>query len=152
MIKSEIYLETLLETLNLSRRLADVKSCCTTAMTSRGRFTRRPMTRKWCPWSRVPRRRGACQVVCCLLLVNSFSRMITHFVIHSILRDWRRKKTDQDLPPYNGFGSEEDSKTSCNGLEPRPPQRDFYKFMNRDRYISVRMRGAVRPSFGTIHK
>ena len=68
------------------------------------------------------------------MLVNSFSRLITHFM----LRDWRRKKADQDLPPYNGFGSEEDSKTSCNGLEPRPPQRDFYKFMNRDRYPSER--------------
>ena len=68
------------------------------------------------------------------MLVNSFSLVITHFM----LRDWRRKKADQDLPPYNGFGSEEDSKTSCNGLEPRPPQRDFYKFMNRDRYPSER--------------
>ena len=89
-----------------------------------------------------------CGSSCVLLVACKFA----HFVIHSMLRDWRRKKTDQDLPPYNGFGSEEDSKTSCNGLEPRPPQRDFYKFMNRDRYISVRMRDAVRPSFGTIQK
>ena len=59
--------------------------------------------------------------------------MVSHCA-SSISRDWRRKKADQDLPPYNGFGSEEDSKTSCNGLEPRPPQRDFHKFMNRDRY------------------
>jgi hypothetical protein len=49
------------------------------------------------------------------------------------LPDPRRKKYQLDFPPYNGFGTEEDSKTSCNGLEPRPPQRDFYKFMNRDR-------------------
>ena len=61
-----------------------------------------------------------------------------HSFYDKMLRDWRRKKADQDLPPYNGFGSEEDSKTSCNGLEPRPPQRDFYKFMNRDRYIHIR--------------
>ena len=71
-----------------------------------------------------------CKKVC---LVNN--------CINSIFRDWRRKKYDQDFPPYNGFGSEEDSKTSCNGLEPRPPQRDFYKFMNRDRY--PKMTGSV---------
>ncbi len=44
-----------------------------------------------------------------------------------------RRNKGKQFPPYNGFGTEEDSKTSCDGLEPRPPQRDFYKFMNRDR-------------------
>ncbi len=39
----------------------------------------------------------------------------------------------KEVPPYHGFGTEEDSFTSCNGLEPRPPQRDFHKFMHRDR-------------------
>jgi len=37
------------------------------------------------------------------------------------------------VPPYNGFGSEEDSLCSCAGLIPKPPQRDFKKFMERDR-------------------
>lgn len=46
-----------------------------------------------------------------------------------------RKK---EVPPYNGFGTEADSLTSCNGLEPRPPQRDFFKFMNKDRYESTK--------------
>ncbi|KAK2840356.1 hypothetical protein Q5P01_014096 [Channa striata] len=38
------------------------------------------------------------------------------------------------LPPYNGFGSEEDSLSFCQGLLPKPPQKDFYKFMEKDRY------------------
>lgn len=38
------------------------------------------------------------------------------------------------MPPYNGFGSEEDSLCSCMGLIPKPPQRDFIKFMERDRH------------------
>lgn len=38
------------------------------------------------------------------------------------------------VPPYNGFGSEEDSLCSCMGLIPKPPQRDFIKFMEKDRY------------------
>ena len=42
-------------------------------------------------------------------------------------------KQKKYVPPYNGFGTEPDSLTSYNGLEPRPPQRDFYKFMNKDR-------------------
>jgi len=37
------------------------------------------------------------------------------------------------IPPYNGFGSEEDSLCSCMGLIPKPPQRDFIKFMEKDR-------------------
>jgi hypothetical protein len=36
------------------------------------------------------------------------------------------------IPPYNGFGSEEDSLCSCMGLIPKPPQRDFIKFMEKD--------------------
>merc|ERR1712159_745556 len=38
----------------------------------------------------------------------------------------------RELPPYNGFGSEEDSLCSCMGLIPKPPQRDFIKFMEKD--------------------
>ncbi|KAM9342044.1 EF-hand domain-containing family member C2 [Pholidichthys leucotaenia] len=37
------------------------------------------------------------------------------------------------VPPYNGFGSEEDSLSSCQGLLPKPPQKDFRKFMEKDR-------------------
>ncbi|XP_029112636.1 EF-hand domain-containing family member C2 [Scleropages formosus] len=37
------------------------------------------------------------------------------------------------VPPYNGFGSEEDSLCSCEGLLPKPPRRDFGKFMAKDR-------------------
>ncbi|KAM8975335.1 EF-hand domain-containing family member C2 isoform 1-T1 [Pelodytes ibericus] len=42
-------------------------------------------------------------------------------------------RTNRKIPPYNGFGSEEDSLCSCMGLLPKPPQRDFKKFMEKDR-------------------
>ncbi|KAM4045618.1 EF-hand domain-containing family member C2 isoform 1-T1 [Anomaloglossus baeobatrachus] len=42
-------------------------------------------------------------------------------------------KIEKLAPPYNGFGSEEDSLCSCLGLLPKPPQRDFKKFMEKDR-------------------
>ncbi|XP_053560606.1 EF-hand domain-containing family member C2 [Bombina bombina] len=40
---------------------------------------------------------------------------------------------ERKIPPYNGFGSEEDSLCSCMGILPKPPQRDFRKFMEKDR-------------------
>lgn len=43
------------------------------------------------------------------------------------------KERRKEIPPYTGFGSEEDSLTSSQGLEPRPPQADFFKFMHKDR-------------------
>ena len=42
-------------------------------------------------------------------------------------------RVNKEFPPYNGFGSEEDSLCSCMGLLPKPPKRDFIKFMERDR-------------------
>ncbi|KAG9485612.1 hypothetical protein GDO78_008610 [Eleutherodactylus coqui] len=42
-------------------------------------------------------------------------------------------KIEKQIPPYNGFGSEEDSLCFCFGLLPKPPQRDFKKFMEKDR-------------------
>ncbi|XP_069568135.1 EF-hand domain-containing family member C2 isoform X1 [Brachyistius frenatus] len=42
-------------------------------------------------------------------------------------------KPPRPVPPYNGFGSEEDSLSFCQGLLPKPPQKDFRKFMEKDR-------------------
>ena len=52
--------------------------------------------------------------------------------------DTNVKKTPvKSVPPYTGIGSEEDSLTSWlggNSLEPKPPQRDFFKFHKLDRF------------------
>ncbi|XP_060516892.1 EF-hand domain-containing family member C2-like isoform X2 [Cylas formicarius] len=40
---------------------------------------------------------------------------------------------DRELPPWNGFGSYEDSAQNCLTVEPKPPQRDFKKFLLHDR-------------------
>uniref|UniRef100_A0A4W4EVS1 EF-hand domain-containing family member C2 n=1 Tax=Electrophorus electricus TaxID=8005 RepID=A0A4W4EVS1_ELEEL len=42
-------------------------------------------------------------------------------------------KVARQVPPYTGFGSEEDSLCSCQGLLPKPPQKDFRKLMEKDR-------------------
>ncbi|XP_039107841.1 EF-hand domain-containing family member C2 isoform X2 [Hyaena hyaena] len=46
-------------------------------------------------------------------------------------------KIKRKFPPYNGFGSEEDSLRTCIGLMPTPHQRDFKKFMEKDSYGNI---------------
>ncbi|XP_074247786.1 EF-hand domain-containing family member C2 [Saimiri boliviensis] len=43
-------------------------------------------------------------------------------------------KIERKFPPYNGFGSEEDSLRNCLGLKPTPHRKNFKKFMEKDRY------------------
>ncbi|NWH79912.1 EFHC2 protein, partial [Piaya cayana] len=42
---------------------------------------------------------------------------------------------EKKLPPYNGFGSEEDSLCSCMGLLLKPPKKDLKKFLEKDRSV-----------------
>jgi len=41
--------------------------------------------------------------------------------------------SERVVPPNTGFGTEEDSLNSCLSLLPRPPKRDFVRFMQLDR-------------------
>lgn len=40
---------------------------------------------------------------------------------------------ERELPPWNGFGTYEDSAQNCITVEPKAPHRDFTKFLNLDR-------------------
>ena len=40
---------------------------------------------------------------------------------------------ERELPPWNGYGSYEDSAQNCITVEPKAPHRDFKKFLNLDR-------------------
>ncbi|XP_063693054.1 EF-hand domain-containing family member C2-like [Bolinopsis microptera] len=42
-------------------------------------------------------------------------------------------KIEREIPPYNGWGSEEDSRANCLKLIAQAPKRDFIKFMKKDR-------------------
>jgi len=46
---------------------------------------------------------------------------------------------DRKYPPYGDFqiGSDEDTLANCLNLVPKPPRKDFIKFMAKDRYIFV---------------
>lgn len=39
------------------------------------------------------------------------------------------------LPPYNGYGTYEDSEGNCISVEPKPPQIDFKKFVEYDKFV-----------------
>ena len=71
-------------------------------------------------------------------LINKFS--FNFFLIENFAPiDYKSAKParqPREMPPYNGFGSEEDSLCNCLSLIPKPPKRDFIKFMDKDRYIS----------------
>lgn len=51
------------------------------------------------------------------------------------LKKDRPKKFWQPVPPYNGFGSEEDSLGSVYSLQPRPPRKDINKMFTCDQNI-----------------
>ena len=71
-------------------------------------------------------------------LMNKFS--FNFFIIENFAPvDYKSAKSvpqPREMPPYNGFGSEEDSLCNCLSLIPKPPKRDFIKFMDKDRYTS----------------
>ena len=45
----------------------------------------------------------------------------------------RQPDPPRKVPPYLGFGSEEDTLTSVFNLIPQAPKKDFNKFMENDR-------------------
>eukprot|EP00118_Oscarella_pearsei_P002935 m.12276 g.12276 ORF g.12276 m.12276 type:complete len:731 (+) comp23948_c0_seq3:84-2276(+) len=49
-------------------------------------------------------------------------------------RDEAAPPNPPEVAPYNGFGSEEDSLSNCLHLIPKPPRRNFQKFMLKDRH------------------
>ena len=48
-------------------------------------------------------------------------------------------RVDKINPPYNGFGSEEDSLASCQKMVPEPPKKDFIKWVRYDRFLFKRI-------------
>lgn len=46
---------------------------------------------------------------------------------------WEQTCVEQIMPPYNGWGSFEDSESSCCTMQLKPPQRDMKKFLQLDK-------------------
>ena len=46
-----------------------------------------------------------------------------------------REPLPKDVPPYNGFGSLQDSLQSCLSLVPQPPKKDFIKMLENDHKV-----------------
>ncbi|CAK1580325.1 unnamed protein product [Parnassius mnemosyne] len=46
---------------------------------------------------------------------------------------FRENMAERELPPWNGYGSYDDSAENCKTVEPKAPHRDFMKFIHKDR-------------------
>lgn len=53
------------------------------------------------------------------------------------LKGEKPKKYYQPIPPYNGFGSEEDSLGSVFSLMPKPPRKDLVKMFTVSAFIAI---------------
>ena len=59
------------------------------------------------------------------------------------LRQEEVKATKQEMPPYNGFGGEEDSLANCLSLIPKPIHQDMHRFLkNRGKVLRFKARFA----------
>eukprot|EP00879_Flechtneria_rotunda_P003529 GHRR01003761.1.p1 GENE.GHRR01003761.1~~GHRR01003761.1.p1 ORF type:complete len:637 (+),score=222.63 GHRR01003761.1:163-2073(+) len=54
------------------------------------------------------------------------------------------------LPPYNGYGTLDDSKQNCVALVPKPPKKDMHKLMNKDKII-LRFTARMTPGSSVSH-
>lgn len=45
---------------------------------------------------------------------------------------FKYRSDERILPPFNGWGTHEDSEGNCITVEPKPPHRDFTKFIKLD--------------------
>jgi len=50
-------------------------------------------------------------------------------------KEYEEAKREVPIPPYTGFGDEADSLASFYSLVPKPPKKDFNKFMMNDRKV-----------------
>jgi hypothetical protein len=61
-------------------------------------------------------------------------------IVDAVRGKWEE---EQEPPPYNGWGSEEDSLGYCYSLHPKPPRKDIVKFITKDGMI-LRFSGKLK--------
>jgi hypothetical protein len=60
---------------------------------------------------------------------------VTHFTTGTCCSEPVQDLPKGALPPFNGYGTLDDSKQNCTSLVPKPPKRDMHKLMNKDKII-----------------
>lgn len=50
------------------------------------------------------------------------------------VEEGQKKAVKHEIPPYNGYGSVEDSLGNVHSLQPKPPKKDMAKLFTNDQY------------------
>jgi len=66
---------------------------------------------------------------------NLFKDKMANDAISAIKKDPKKVDIMDNLPPYNGFGSLEDSMQNCLSLVHKPPKKDFIKMLENDNKV-----------------
>ena len=51
------------------------------------------------------------------------------------VEEGQKKLIQHEVPPYNGYGTPEDSLGSVYSLQPKPPKKDMTKLFTNDQYV-----------------
>lgn len=77
---------------------------------------------------------------CVIFDCDDFTRAYYWFNFHKELRkinvsEGMKRGVNHEVPPYNGYGSAEDSLGSVYSLQPKPPKKDMTKLFTNDQYV-----------------
>ena len=51
------------------------------------------------------------------------------------MEESKQRAINHEIPPYNGYGSPEDSLGNVYSLQPKPPKKDMTKLFTNDQYV-----------------
>lgn len=51
------------------------------------------------------------------------------------IEEGEKKAIEHQIPPFNGYGTPEDSLGSVFSLQPKPPKKDMTKLFTNDQYV-----------------
>jgi hypothetical protein len=56
-------------------------------------------------------------------------------LIPNRVEEGQKKAIEHTIPPFNGYGTQEDSLGSVFSLQPKPPKKDMTKLFTNDQYV-----------------
>lgn len=77
-----------------------------------------------------------CVVYDCDMFTKAYYRYRLGIELNPIkMEESQRRAIKHEVPPYNGYGSPEDSLGNVYSLQPKPPKKDMTKIFTNDQYV-----------------